>query len=232
MRTVLTALADRRHPVLRWEGPAGASLELTGPVLANWVHKAHGLLADTEVGPDLDLGIVDGAGLHWRALAGALAAWSLGGCVRVITDEAPDTPWAALASEDRAEDPVTHSADELLVFPVAPLALGVDTGPDTIDFATALRAYPDEVDVGTTGRVAFGDARTTASADLRDLCAAPVAVADAGTASTAAPSESSPVSPTTAAEVVVTAAPVTASDWGRVMHGLLHGVVVFRSADS
>lgn len=222
MRTFLTALADRRTPVLRWEDATGASLELTGPVLANWVHKAHGLLADSDVGPDLDLGVVEetGAGqpgLHWRALAGVLAGWSLGACVRVIDEEEPDDPWAALVSEHRADDAVTHSADEVFVHPVAPLSLGVDAPQDTIDFATALRAYPDEAPVGTTARVTFGDTTHTETADLRTLCDTPAA--------------EDPAAEPPAAEVVVTSAPRTTSDWGRVMRGLLHGVVVLRPAD-
>lgn len=211
MRTYLTALADLRRPVLRWEGPDGAALELTGPVLANWAHKAHGLLAASDVGPDLDLGVVDSAGLHWRALSGVLAAWSLGACVRIIGAEEPPDPWAALASEHRAEDPVTHSADEVFVFPVAPLALGVDAPPDTIDFATALRAHPDEAPVGAVAHVSFGDASAAESAPLTAL---------------SAPSESARAVP--AAEVVVTEAPRSADAWGRVLAGLLHGLVVLR----
>jgi hypothetical protein len=146
VRTVLAALAARRHPVLRWEDADGAALELTGPVLANWVHKAHGLLADLDAGPHRDLGLVAGADepLHWRALAGALAAWGLGAPVLLVTDVPPADEWIALVPEARAQDPVMDSADEVLVFPVAPLALAADTPPETLDFATALRAFPDE----------------------------------------------------------------------------------------
>lgn len=217
MRTVLTALAARRHPVLRWEDASGATLELTGPVLANWVHKAHGLFADIDLGPDLALGIVAESParpgdpvppLHWRALAGALAAWSLGARVRMIDAEAPEDPWAALVPEPRAEDPVLHSADEVLVFPLAPLALSVDTPPDTVDFAAALRSYPDEAPVPAVPAVAFGDAATLETVPLADLTA--------------------PQAAGTAAEAVVTAVPVRAEDWARGLTGLLHGVLVLR----
>ena len=173
MRTYLAALAALRRPVLRWEGPDGASLELTGPVLANWAHKAHGLLAESEVGPDLDLGGVDSAGLHWRALSGVLAAWSLGAGVRIVAEQEPQSDWAALASEHRAEDPVTRSADEVFVFPVAPFALSVAAPVDTIDYATALRTHPDEAPVGIVETVSFGDASTTESAALARLAACP-----------------------------------------------------------
>ena len=206
MRTYLATLADLRRPVLRWEGPDGASLELTGPVLANWAHKAHGLLAESDVGPDLDLGVVDASG--------ALAAWSLGACVRIVSADEPPGPWAALASEHRAEDPVTHSADEVFVFPAAPLALGVDAPPDTIDFATALRAHPDEADVGTVAHVTFGDAATAESAPLPALTA-----------------QSAPAPAVPVAEVVVTESPRSADAWGRVLTGLLHGLVVLRQPD-
>ncbi|SMY12397.1 hypothetical protein [Brevibacterium jeotgali] len=214
MRTYLAALAELRRPVLRWEGPDGASLELTGPVLANWAHKAHGLLADSEVGPDLDLGIVDSAGLHWRALTGALAAWSLGACVRIVADEEPQSGWAALASEHRAEDPVTHSADEVFVFPIAPLALSVDAPVDTIDYATALRTHPDEAPVGALASVSFGDAATTESAAFAGLTEQAPAASDSHST-----------------EVVVTEAPRSTTEWGRVLAGLLHGLVVLRQVD-
>lgn len=214
MRTYLAALAELRRPVLRWEGPDGASLELTGAVLANWVHKAHGLLAESEVGPDLDLGIVESAGLHWRALSGVLAAWSLGACVRIVAEEEPQSAWAALASEHRADDPVTHSADEVFVFPIAPLALSVDAPVDTIDYATALRTHPDEAPVGDIASVSFGGASTTESAALAELTEQVAAASDNPTA-----------------EVVVTEAPLSTADWGRVMAGLLHGLVVLRQVD-
>ncbi len=209
MRTYLAALAALRRPVLRWEGADGAALELTGPVLANWVHKAHGLLGESEVGPDLDLGVVDSAGLHWRALSGVLAAWSLGACVRILDDEEPSDDWAALAVEHRAEDPVTQSADEVFVFPVAPLALRVDAPVDTIDYATALRTHPDEAPVGAVATVSFGDASSTEEVSLARLTESPTAASDA-------------------TEVVVDEAPRSAADWGRVVAGLLHGLVVLR----
>ncbi|SLN01144.1 hypothetical protein [Brevibacterium yomogidense] len=214
MRTYLAALAALRRPVLRWEGPDGASLELTGPVLANWAHKAHGLLAESEVGPDLDLGVVDSAGLHWRALSGVLAAWSLGASVRIVAEQEPQSDWAALASEHRAEDPVTRSADEVFVFPVAPFALSVAAPVDTIDYATALRTHPDEAPVGIVETVSFGDASTTESAALARLAEPAPGLSD-----------------TPAAEVVVMEAPRSAADWGRVLAGLLHGLVVLRQTD-
>jgi hypothetical protein len=214
VRTVLAALAARRHPVLRWEDADGAALELTGPVLANWVHKAHGLLADLDAGPHRDLGLVAGADepLHWRALAGALAAWGL--------DE-----WIALVPEARAQDPVMDSADEVLVFPVAPLALAADTPPETLDFATALRAFPDESAIAASPTVTLGGAAAPLTVPLVELTAGgpsgDPAVRPSDTAAEAA----------AGSEVVLTSAPRTAADWARVLDGLLRGLLVLRPAD-
>lgn len=217
MRAVLTALAARHRPVLRWEDADGASLELTGPVLANWVHKAHGLLSDLDAGPHRELGIVSApeTPLHWRALAGALAAWSLGAPVHVVDEAPPAGDWLALTPEERAEDPVTDSADEVLVFPTAPLALAADAPPETIDFATALRAFPDDAPLTATPDVSFGDAATTQTVRLADLLPQDAAP---GTPAEAAP----------AAEVVLMTAPRTAEDWAHVFAGLLQGLLVLR----
>ena len=217
MRAVLAALTDRHRPVLRWEDAAGASLELTGPVLANWVHKAHGLLSDINAGPHLELGIVSApeTPLHWRALAGALAAWSLGAPVRIVDDESPAADWLALTTEARAQDPVTDSADEVLVYPTAPLALAADAPPETIDFATALRAFPDDAPLTPTSDVTFGDAAATQTVRLADLLPQDAAP---GTTAEAAP----------AAEVVLTSAPRTDQDWAHVLEGLLRGLLVLR----
>jgi hypothetical protein len=227
VRTVLAALAARRHPVLRWEDADGAALELTGPVLANWVHKAHGLLADLDAGPHRDLGLVAGADepLHWRALAGALAAWGLGAPVLLVTDVPPADEWIALVPEARAQDPVMDSADEVLVFPVAPLALAADTPPETLDFATALRAFPDESAIAASPTVTLGGAAAPLTVPLVELTAGgpsgDPAVRPSDTAAEAA----------AGSEVVLTSAPRTAAEWARVLDGLLRGLLVLRPAD-
>ncbi|WP_019159172.1 hypothetical protein [Brevibacterium senegalense] len=227
MRTVLAALAARRHPVLRWEDGDGAALELTGPVLANWVHKAHGLLADLDVGPHRGLGLVVGADepLHWRALAGALAAWGLGSPVLLVTDEPPADEWIALVPEALAQDPVTDSADEVLVFPVAPLALAADAPPETIDFATALRAFPDESAIAASPRVTLGEAAAPQTVQLAELTAGGPSGDPTGRSS------DTTAEAAVSTEVALTSAPRTAGDWTRVLDGLLQGLLVLRPAD-
>ena len=71
MHDLVSALSARSEPVLVSLSEDGERLELTGAVLANWVYKSAGLLAELELGPDRALGVVcppPGA-LHWRALA-------------------------------------------------------------------------------------------------------------------------------------------------------------------
>ncbi|GAA2086734.1 MULTISPECIES: TIGR03089 family protein [Brevibacterium] len=210
MRTLVEHLATRRRPVLRWEDGEGAVLELTGPVLANWVHKSAGLLAELEVGPGTDLGIVDRTGLHWRALAGALAAWSLGATVRVLdpaAGEGPAGPWVALAHEDCAQEPITGSAEEVLVYAAAPLALTVEVPAGFTDFSAAVRSQPDQAALGETPTVRAGDAaRTETWAPAKAL-----QDAEAGGA---------------AQETVLGSAPCTAEHWRQALTALLGGTLV------
>lgn len=155
MRDLVTALAARAEPALISVTADGARLELTGAVLANWVHKSVGLLGELDVGPDTALGIVcpAPAALHWRALAAALAAWALDAPVHLLTRDSPepDEPWVALRPEtlpgtgSRIDD---SAAEDVLVFATAALALRSETEPGCTDFIAAVRAHPDVAPLG------------------------------------------------------------------------------------
>lgn len=76
-------------PVLAWYGEA-ARIELSGHVLANWVIKAIGHLADEIALEPGDTVVIDLAP-HWKRLVLALASWSLGAEVTVRDrSEGPD----------------------------------------------------------------------------------------------------------------------------------------------
>lgn len=147
---VITRLLRTAGPAAAWRGTDGTSFEPTGPVLANWAMKAMGLLGDLAVGPDLPLLLVAPRGeVHWRALCFALAAWELGATVVFVDPtarhdhaELPE-PAIALAPESWEDDGTTESADEVLVYPEAPLALAATVAPGFTDAAGAVRAYPD-----------------------------------------------------------------------------------------
>lgn len=152
MHDLVSVLSARSEPVLVSLSEDGERLELTGAVLANWVYKSAGLLAELELGPDRALGVVcppPGA-LHWRALAAMIAAWSLGSPVHLLVPGSPEPamPWVGLRPEacpdgDAAEAVDDGSAEEVLVFATAALALRSEAGPGCIDFISAVRAHPD-----------------------------------------------------------------------------------------
>jgi uncharacterized protein (TIGR03089 family) len=85
-----TRLARAPQPALTWYGDDGERVELSGPVLAQWVTKASNLLVEElDAGPGYRV-LVDLPG-HWRAVVWALAVWRVGACV-VVPDEAREAP--------------------------------------------------------------------------------------------------------------------------------------------
>ncbi|WP_349828706.1 hypothetical protein [Brevibacterium litoralis] len=163
-------------------------MDLGGPVLSNWVHKSHGLLTDLGVGPvedgGLSLGLVVGselagssgtpadgspaaevpAGLHWRALALVLAAWTLDTRVHLVTDAAtvPEDDWIAVVSDVALRDPAvrdrTGAADEVLVYALPGLALRTEVEDGYTDYLSTVRTYPDQAPLRPLGPVILVDA--------------------------------------------------------------------------
>lgn len=118
------------RPVLAWYGEA-ARIELSGHVLANWVIKSIGHLHDEIALEPGDLVVLD-LPSHWKRLALALAAWSLGAEVRVLErddEPAAGTPDIAdgieeprVVATDRPETELADSADEVLALEAVSLA--------------------------------------------------------------------------------------------------------------
>lgn len=182
MKQIISTVASRAEPALVSLSASGERLELTGAVAANWVYKSAGLLTELGVGPELSLGIVcpPPAHLHWRALAALLAAWSLGAPVSVLTVDSPEPaePWVALRPETPAtaggapeaaggtleaaggtSAPVDDTdAEEVLVYAIGALALSARAESGCIDYNSAVRAYPDVVDLPRQDSAVFVDA--------------------------------------------------------------------------
>ncbi|GAA0036154.1 MULTISPECIES: hypothetical protein [Brevibacterium] len=113
----LTRLSRTGGPVLFWRGPDYDSLDLTGPVIANWVHKGVGLFGDYELGPDFTLFVPSPSGLHWRELVAVLSVLLGGGRVILArggdatdsgTGSAADSP--ANGGDSPASDPQSSGA--------------------------------------------------------------------------------------------------------------------------
>ncbi|GAA1796439.1 MULTISPECIES: hypothetical protein [Brevibacterium] len=153
----LTRLAGTGGPVLFWRGPDFDTLDLTGPVIANWVNKGVGLFGDYDLGPDFTLFVPLPGGLHWRELVAILSVLLAGG--RVVLGEqgdaggtasaggsisaVPDGDFHALVPVGFESDPAIASAEEIFVFNPPALALSTPVDADFIDVNSAIRAYPD-----------------------------------------------------------------------------------------
>lgn len=159
---VLSRLSRTGGPVLLWRGPEYDRLDLTGPVIANWVHKGVGLFGDYDLGPDFTLFVPAPAGLHWRELVAILSVLLGGGRVVLgapgqaagnqeaaegppAIDPAivPDGDFHAFVAAGVESDPAIASAEEIFVFNPPALALSTPVDADLIDVNSAIRAYPD-----------------------------------------------------------------------------------------
>lgn len=109
----LTRLSRTGGPVLFWRGPDYDSLDLTGPVIANWVHKGVGLFGDYDLGPDFTLFVPSPSGLHWRELVAILSVLLGGGRV-VLSADSPasggDATVSGTTSAANSPASVTDSA--------------------------------------------------------------------------------------------------------------------------
>lgn len=138
----LSVIARTGGPVLIWRGPDFDRLDLTGPVVSNWVNKGVGLFGDYDLGPDFTLFAPLPEGLHWRELVSVLSVLLAGGRV-VIANEAPDEDFMALVPFGHEDDDQVSDADEVFVFNPPALALSTPVDADFIDVNSAIRAYPD-----------------------------------------------------------------------------------------
>ena len=138
----LSVIAHTGGPVLIWRGPDFDRLDLTGPVVANWVNKGVGLFGDYDLGPDFTLFAPLPEGLHWRELVAILSVLLAGGRV-VIAAEAPEEDFMAFVPFGHQGDDTVADADEVFVFNPPALALSTPVDTDFIDVNSAIRAYPD-----------------------------------------------------------------------------------------
>lgn len=132
---------------------AHGRIELSGKVLANWVHKATNMLEDTaDPGPGDVLALDLPAG-HWRALYWALAAWARGAHVMVIEpltdpgtlDRSGEAPVVVVTDRPSAWD---GSPAHVIAVSLMPLARSFSHNlAGGIDEAAELASFPDVADV-------------------------------------------------------------------------------------
>lgn len=160
----LSIISHTGGPVLLWRGPDFDSLDLTGPVVANWVNKGVGLFGDYDLGPDFTLYAPMPDGLHWRELVAILSVLLAGGRVVVGAESEDPTPEAehfALVPFGHETDPEVNDAEEIFVFNPPALALSTPVNEDFIDMNSAIRAYPDVASrrLDATGELTVGGQR-------------------------------------------------------------------------
>lgn len=142
------------RPRLTWYGGDGERIELSGAVLVNWVSKTTNLLVEEF---DAEPGTVVATDLppHWRTLVWALATWRAGAHLRVVEDtsdataELPQTDVVVTATPDRwtTPDGTRPRRTELVAVALPALArsFGSDLPPGTVDAASAVMTYGDQV---------------------------------------------------------------------------------------
>jgi hypothetical protein len=138
----LSVITRTGGPVLLWRGPDHDALDLTGPVVSNWVNKGVGLFGDYDLGPDFTLFAPLPQGLHWRELVAILSVLLAGGRV-VIGSTPPDEEHVAIVALGHENDESVTEAEEVFVFNPPALALSTPVDEDFIDVNSAIRAYPD-----------------------------------------------------------------------------------------
>lgn len=160
----LSIISRTGGPVLLWRGPDFDSLDLTGPVVANWVNKGVGLFGDYDLGPDFTLYAPLPDGLHWRELVAILSVLLAGGRVVVGAegeDQAPEAEHFALVPFGHETDAEVDDAEEIFVFNPPALALSTPVDEDYIDMNSTIRAYPDVASrrLDATGELEVGGQR-------------------------------------------------------------------------
>lgn len=142
------------RPRLTWYGDGGERIELSGAVLVNWVSKTTNLLVEEF---DAEPGTVVATDLppHWRTIVWALATWRTGAHLRVLdsaSGSTADPAGAAVvvtATPDRwtTPDGARPRGTELVAVALPALArtFGSDLPPGTVDAASAVMTYGDQV---------------------------------------------------------------------------------------
>ncbi|MGO2036196.1 MAG: hypothetical protein ACTH2U_06930 [Brevibacterium sp.] len=138
----LSTISRTGGPVLLWRGPDYDSLDLTGPVVANWVNKGVGLFGDYDLGPDFTLWVPTPNGLHWREVVAILSVLLAEG--RVVLGDRPEEDHHALVPFGTESDESLSDAEEVFVYNPPALSLSTPVDDDFIDVNSAIRAYPDQ----------------------------------------------------------------------------------------
>ena len=173
-------LARDARPKVTWYGDDGERVELSGPVLAQWLTKTANLLVEElDAGPGFRV-LLDLPG-HWRSIVWALGVWRVGACVVVRSG----LVGSGAPADDEATDAVVTSAPSsfagrrgvvAVALPALARSFGGTLPAGAVDGATVL-SYGDAL-----GYVAPADPSRPAHGSVALPGPAPHSVASAGPA--------------------------------------------------
>ncbi|QRY63548.1 TIGR03089 family protein [Gordonia sp. PDNC005] len=155
---VLARITDYARPMFTfYDEGTGERTELSGATLGNWAAKIANYLRD-------EIGVTPGDAVrvdlpeHWQTAAVLLGAWWAG--AHVLIGDADGEPLVAFVTRDGMD---AHDADEIVVVPLDPFAMGVRDLPIGVsDFGDAVRTHGDQYRPAGAGPLAVDD-RTTKS---------------------------------------------------------------------
>ena len=163
---ILHRVPDHARPLLTYyDETTGERTELSGATLGNWAAKIANFLRD-------QAGLMPGDGVrvdlpeHWQTAAVLLGAWWAGAHVVHGGSEAAEEPRVAFVSRDRMD---AHDADEVIVVPLDPFAMGSRDLPVGVDdFGEAIRAHGDRYTPSGVGDLALDGFSTAELAGAAD----------------------------------------------------------------
>ncbi|MCF8611813.1 TIGR03089 family protein [Gordonia sp. HY285] len=153
---VLGRVADHARPLFTfYDEGTGERTELSAATLGNWAAKIANYLRD-------EIGLAPGDEVrvdlpeHWQSAAVLLGAWWAG--AHVLVDDADGDARVVFTSRGRLD---AHDADEVVVVPLDPFAMGSRELPIGVnDFGESVRAHGDQYRPSGTGRLALNDLST------------------------------------------------------------------------
>ncbi|GAC81465.1 TIGR03089 family protein [Gordonia malaquae] len=157
---VLARITDYARPLFTFYDEAtGERTELSGATLGNWAAKIANYLRD-------EIGVAPGDAVrvdlpeHWQTAAVLLGAWWAG--AHVLVGDSDGEPLVAFVTRDGVN---AHDADEIVVVPLDPFAMGARDLPIGVnDFGDAVRTHGDQFRPSGAGPLAVDDRTTTSVA--------------------------------------------------------------------
>ncbi|MGO3326682.1 TIGR03089 family protein [Gordonia sp. (in: high G+C Gram-positive bacteria)] len=159
---VLGRVADPARPLFTfYDEGTGERTELSAATLGNWAAKIANYLRDevgVAPGDDVRVDLPE----HWQSAAVLLGAWWAG--ARVLVGDYDGDARVVFTTAGRLDQ---HDADEIVVVPLDPFAMGSRDLPIGVDdFGESVRAHGDRYSPVGAGELALDEVPTSALARI------------------------------------------------------------------